>query len=387
MLLTTAFFNLFLPSVPNKNTASTYHDQTQCKSDSGVYSLALSPDDNYVAAQWGADTAKLWDRKSGQLLHTFSVELDPDLSQVIFSPDSKRILTGSSNYAVLWDIRTGAKLQTFPPAGSNIEDYVRTYVAFTPDSKYVFTGGNKGATKWDAQTGAKVNVFPGTLANTGDQHIQISANGKYLLTHSDRWELWDIKTAHRLFSFPRTNTDVKNHWFLDESASFSPDSKLVLINARVGFSVWRTDNYQRVAVLDTEEAIRYWYFSPNSRYLATFSFNGGPLQETALWDLSTNQKLHVFHPGHNLVGPFAFTPDSKALWIGTDIDKDAEETTQIGVWDIAESKMSTIFILDQFGVEGESPFTHDGKYWLTTDAPGRLQMRETETAKRVTLYC
>jgi WD40 repeat protein len=65
---------------------------------------------------------------------------------VAFSPDGKRVLTGSfDKTARLWDAETGKEIRSFVGHTDTVVS-----VAFSPDGKRVLTGGSKTAL-WDTE--------------------------------------------------------------------------------------------------------------------------------------------------------------------------------------------------------------------------------------------
>ncbi len=117
----------------------------QAKIDAGLH-------DQAAAGLW-ATPEKLRNWEWGRLLHSCHSELltlkghGSIVYSVAFSPDGKRVLTGSGdNTAKLWDVKTGKELLTLKEHG----DWVHS-AAFSPDGKRVVTGSADGTAKiWDA---------------------------------------------------------------------------------------------------------------------------------------------------------------------------------------------------------------------------------------------
>ena len=80
-----------------------------------VDGVAFSPDGEHivVASDMGA---WVFDVETGSLVRTFSGHLS-EVTCMAFSPDGRRVLTGSEDdTAKLWDMRTGALIQIFEQA-------------------------------------------------------------------------------------------------------------------------------------------------------------------------------------------------------------------------------------------------------------------------------
>ena len=99
---------------------------------------------------WGR--IKIWDSMTGKLIsnlngHTGGIE------DIIFSPDGKYLLTGSSdNTAIIWDCDSRKLLFKLEGHTSRINS-----VRFSSDEKYVLTASNDSRVKiWDSSTGKEI---------------------------------------------------------------------------------------------------------------------------------------------------------------------------------------------------------------------------------------
>src|SRR5262249_45062104 len=104
---------------------------------------------------------------------------DGAVNSVAFSPDGRRILTGSSTgMATLWDADTGKRLRDLGGHGGSVNS-----VAFGPDGRRALTGSHdRTATLWDADTGRRLVDFRGQAGRV--YAVAISPDGRRALTGS-----------------------------------------------------------------------------------------------------------------------------------------------------------------------------------------------------------
>ena len=77
-----------------------------------INSIALSPDGDFMAIAQEDESIQLWDIHEGKT--SWKVELDGSVTQVVFSPDGKRIYsTGGDNWIREWDAAKGHLLKKF----------------------------------------------------------------------------------------------------------------------------------------------------------------------------------------------------------------------------------------------------------------------------------
>ena len=181
-----------------------------------VTGVAFSPDGKRILTGSEDMTLKLWDAGKGQEL--LSIEGNSgQISSVAFSPDGQRIVSGSVPFASpgmvrVWDAAKGQELLSFKN-NSGV-----TSVVFSPDGKRLLTGCRDGAVKvWDADKG--LGPIPSGTSSTA-----LSPDGKRLLIAVGHNRLpgdvkpWDAETGQELLVLSEKGGRVY-------SVAFSPDGK------------------------------------------------------------------------------------------------------------------------------------------------------------------
>lgn len=108
-----------------------------------IHSLAFSPDGNSLASASGDGTVRVWDWRNGTTLYTTGQHNTPYPYTIAFSPDGQYLLEGGA-------IRT-ARLRN-ASTGALVRDYISTddplHVAFTSDGQYLIHAGHRGVFFW-----------------------------------------------------------------------------------------------------------------------------------------------------------------------------------------------------------------------------------------------
>jgi WD40 repeat protein len=271
----------------------------------------------FLIGGWDQGVARLWNAKTGKLtyslIHTPPAERDPQflthIYGLVFSPDSRYVLIRTINNATLWNVRTGTKIRTF----SDVEEYPgeTTNALFSPNGSYVLTTSVRGGILWEVATGKQVMKFP--EPRTGRNFFQFSADDKYILAgngeHGYAWDLWDIKTDQIVHTFAIEGTTI---------ATFSPDGRKVLTGTASGdLTLWQLDPV--TSLFTVHENGYFWEnaeFSPDGRFLLTYTEDDARSQILVLWNAQQGTKLHTFKfrwPGNPPVAYGFFLPDGKRL--------------------------------------------------------------------------
>jgi hypothetical protein len=143
---------------------------------------------------------------------------------VVFSPDGKRLVSGSyDNTLKVWDAQTAQDTLTLK--GHN--NWVLS-VAFSPDGKRLVSGSGDGTVKvWDAQTGQDTLTLKGHTK--GVTSVAFSPDGQRVVSGSTdkTLKLWDAQTGQDTFT-------LKGHTDLVTAVAFSADGKRVFARDEQG---------------------------------------------------------------------------------------------------------------------------------------------------------
>ena len=167
-----------------------------------VTDVAFSPDGTLLATSDMDDIGRLWNTKTGELIHIFYGQSDflpPELTFnlegfVVFSPDGELLATRNMDGAVyIWDVETGALVQSLADHAGGV-----AYVGFSPDGTLLATASDDGtAGLWDVGTGERIHVFTG---HTDDVvYVGFSPDGGVVATASvdGTAGLWDVALPSR----------------------------------------------------------------------------------------------------------------------------------------------------------------------------------------------
>jgi WD40 repeat protein len=227
-------------------------------------STVFSPDgETLVFAQ--SNDLQVWDTATWSCQQTISSVLPGLGPTMVFSPDGKVLAVESYHNACiqLWDTTTWACRLTKTgarPLSSN-----ESIIVFSPDSKTLVTASQEGTVQlwlWDAATGSTLWKLEG---DEEVESVAFAPDGKTLATASDIGiEIWDTATrSHR-----RTLSCIgKVHLHL----AFSPDGKMLALASDSGneLHVWNATTWTYLwRVVGVEQCYIFSFdFSSNGAHL------------------------------------------------------------------------------------------------------------------------
>lgn len=273
-----------------------------------IYSLALSPDGQYLASGSFDGTTRLWDLKTWQVKYDLPGH-SHSIGAIGFSPDGKYLASaGFDGQIQIWDLSTGRNQVTLKDTKQMLIS-----LAFSPDGKYLASGsqdqlirvydtqtwrltrtlqGHTGgvcALRFDPQShwlasagfdesGIRLWSFAGLsqdsqvlLDHTDEVYaLAFSPDGKYLASAgADKMiRLWD---AHTLLPLKRLSGHLKPIW----SLAFSPDSQ-TLVSGSIG-----------------EPALRFWRIPGGTNYQTLVK----PIEKT--YSLVFSNSGQTLYSGHS----------------------------------------------------------------------------------------
>ncbi len=301
----------------------------------GVNSVAFSPDGKRIVTGSMDKTAKVWNVQTGEALLTLKGHTDY-ISAVAFSPDGTKIVTGSHDKtAKVWDAQTGHELLSVKGRTEGISsisfsvddgkmhveiDASKTgveSVGFSPDGKNIVTGCLDAMKVWDAQTGHELLAVKG--AANGISSFSFSPDGTRIVTGS--WDgaakVWDAQTGHKMLT-------LNGHASRVSSVCFSPDgTKIVTGSDDNTARIWNAQTGKSLLSLKGHTGgVSSVAFSPDGKRVVT-----GSSDKTAkVWDTQTGHEALTFKGYTDGVSSVAFSPDGKNIVTNSN-------NNTAGIWD------------------------------------------------------
>jgi WD40 repeat protein len=267
-----------------------------------IYSLAFSPDGMMLASGSNDQSIKLWDLRTGDVVHNLSGHLW--VRSVALSGDGSLLVTAGGDHLVkIWDTRSGAELRTIEAHDGDI-----SAVLFVPHSQMLVTASWDYTVKlWNMRTGNKIRTLVGhrSLVNC----IAVTPNGQILATgsHDSKIKLWNVETGREIIT-------ISGHKSSVNALAFSPDGQsLASCSDDRTIRIWNIKTGQEITMFAGYlSAVNSVAFSPDGELLAS----GSDDKSIQLCNLKTGQSMNLF--GHeDSVYFVTFSPDGKTIASGS----------------------------------------------------------------------
>jgi WD40 repeat protein len=144
----------------------------------GPFGMAVSPDGRLLlTGTWERETRfsllTLWDLNTGEPTRELGRQVHY-LTGAVFSPDSRRLLTGGGGIIQLWDVETGHEIRRFSSQG--------VPVSFAPDGEHAASLHPSWIGLWDLERGDEyARIQRGPFL----RDLVFSGDGRHLVTIAD----------------------------------------------------------------------------------------------------------------------------------------------------------------------------------------------------------
>ena len=248
----------------------------------------FSPGGNIILTSGGDNSSKIWESKSGKLVHTLkdtSYYNDYNI-KASFSPDGEKIATlfsetiGEDYKTVgivkIWDVKTG-KLITSIDAKE-----LATGHNFSPDGTRVIITYPYGPAKiWDVQTGKLSSSLIGTDSLGSYADAKFSPAGMDIIVNlldKNETKIYDVGTGKMLRQF-------------EGIGCYSPDGKTIVSRDKKTAKVSESKTGKLIHTLSgNTETIREVFFSPNGKNILTYSND----KTTKIWNSLTGKLISSY---------------------------------------------------------------------------------------------
>jgi WD40 repeat protein len=256
---------------------------------------------DFVFASASFGTIRLWDRDTGNLLHTFAGH-ENWVKSLAVNPNSQILASGGDDKTIrLWNLEDRFRMLTIPAHSKSVNALV-----FTPDGQLLISGSDDRTIKWwrvpSGQRLLTLSAHAGAI-----NALAVSPDSQILASGSDdnTIKLWDLNTGRVIATLTGHNRAVI-------SLAISPNGQTLVSGSRDNsIKIWNLKTGQLVRTLAGHNTwVRSLAISPDSSTLVSGA------DSIKIWDLRTGQLLHTLLAHSRYISGLAISPDGETLVSG-----------------------------------------------------------------------
>jgi len=161
-----------------------------------VLDMAISPDNNSVAAGLNNASIKLWNLENGKLVGTFmEIKLVTEVNSISFSPDGSKLASGSNDGMLrIWNLKNKKVLWKMPASDLSMDGVIK--VQYSPDGKTLLTHtqGNRLRT-WETDNDKMIDS--NSLDGESINRIIVSPDRNYFAVQATDQRIWLWDSAQK----------------------------------------------------------------------------------------------------------------------------------------------------------------------------------------------
>ncbi len=321
-----------------------------------VWSLAFSPDGNWIASGSGDRTVKLWQTASGNLVVTLAGH-GSFVHAVAFSPDGKHLASGSRDFTVkLWNTESRSEEATF----TGHSDAVRA-VAFSSNGQFLVSASeDKTMRWWSLAAMQEISALPTGFTI---EQLRFAPDGRVLAAcgADRRIYFWETATRGELPA-------VELHQAQVLDAAYSSDGRMLATSSFDGrIKLWDTVARQELATLGQGAPVHCVAFAPGDQILGAATDDG----VIRLWSIARREVVTTLRGHTGNVRALTFAPRGDRLATAGD-----DQTVRL--WDVSDAALNKD-TLKHTGLVNGVAFAPDGRSLATSAGDGTLRIWDADT--------
>jgi serine/threonine protein kinase/WD40 repeat protein len=256
----------------------------------GIRAVAIEAQGDRIATAGGDNRLRIWERATGELLHTFSGMHRELFNAVTFAPDRQSLMLGLCNPGPTHRGLT-RKVEIGADQWSQVLDSPGSFtwgIDFSSDGRWFAEVRDTGQVHvWDTETWSLKHSFEtigtGQRIESGKRSMAFSPDSRCLATTGDTntVDVWDsLSGNHRAGpGFGRL-----------EQAILHPSGTCVFaVSSKGNVGMWKIGNGESRMISPADEPLRAIAFRPDASLFATAGDDG----TVCFWDSSTGEQAEI----------------------------------------------------------------------------------------------